>query len=125
MKNCPKCGYNGIYDTSEYCPKCGTEFSNGSNNTLDARHHENNKLKLLIIADLILILIFFPLYSLAIKNFGSVIMIYFLAFLVMIGITVKMIIAKNSDGKDVTNSAGNDNKALETGFILEGIKPRF
>ena len=90
------------------------------------------KLVLFVIADIILILALVPLYSLLVNNVG--IMVYLLAILIMIGITIKVTIAKYSEGTSkgipenefwsgskYKQSDKGDDKALETGFLMNAI----
>lgn len=156
MKICPNCAYNEADNTTKFCQRCGASFSNmqkmvliGESKTNFNKAEKNNsysknndyiiadkKLILLIIADIILILALIPLYSLLVNNVG--IMVYLLAILIMIGITVKVTIAKYSEGASkgipgnefwsgtkYKQSDKEDDKALETGFLMNAIKPKF
>ncbi len=137
MKICSNCNYYEHDNTSVYCQKCGTTFPDVSNKKLTGQYESTNtfkqknkinkkdkQLKRLFIADTILILLFIPLYFLIDNQFGSVIMIYFFAILLMVALTSKMIISKYSDGDNEKVSDINNNKVVETGFILNAIKPR-
>lgn len=143
MKICPKCNFYESDNTSDYCQKCGTFFPNASNKALTEQYEKNEsynlyrknlmsrrndeKLKRLVVADIILIILFIPLSILGANKLGLVIMILFLAIFLMLSITIKMIITKYSvsDSKKIPendNIEGSTDKVIKSGFILNAMK---